>query len=397
MERTTALYDRDAYRTEFEATVLSSAQAEDGAFRVILDQTCFFPEQGGQTADRGLLWREQDREYAATVIDARIADGVVTHICDRPFLPGDRVKGRISWQRRLDFMRQHTGEHILSGVVCGRFRYHNVGFHLSDHGVTVDYDGPLDEDQLREVERAANEAVLRDLPVIAWYPDKQEIEALSYRSKKELSGAVRLVSIPGVDLCACCVPHVRHTGEVGMIKVLSMIRWKGGVRLSIACGQRALEAFTQKQRVLAGLTDLMTAGEEDLADNVRKLRQELKESKARCREAEGQMLLLRAGEIPAEQQNALLFVSEADEDSVSEAVKALTARHPGISGVLCGDDEQGYRFMLGSPGRDLRPLAAFLRERGVKGGGSSDLIRGFGRLPKAAWETLIKEWNGPDI
>ena len=237
---TEAIFDRDPRELCFTAEVLSSAErTADGAtcFAVILDRTAFFPEQGGQKADRGTLG-------GAKVLDVTIRDGIITHLVDAPLSVGSTVTGTVDWARRFDFMQQHTGEHMLSGLAHRFFGAENVGFHLSEREVQVDLSVPLGTADLAKLERAVNEAVFRDIPVRAFYPDAAELAAISYRQKKELTGAIRLVEIGDVDTCACCAPHVNRSSEVGLVKILSAMNYKGGTRLYLACGMRALTAFS---------------------------------------------------------------------------------------------------------------------------------------------------------
>lgn len=276
------------YMKQFNAIVVSCEQypaateaAETIKYDVVLDQTLFFPEEGGQTPDKGTI-------AGYPVVDVQIKDEIITHTIavpileedpgvytgtvsdtdhdaaftteDRPpFSVGDEVSGEIDWAHRFSNMQQHTGEHIFSGLVKKSFGYDNVGFHLSDSTVTMDYDGPLTEDDVRELEWEANRVIIRQLPVHASYPSDDELSKIDYRCKKELSGAIRIVSIPGVDDCACCAPHVKNTGEVGLLKVLDIQNYKGGVRLSILCGFRALLDYRIIRKHLRDISHISSA------------------------------------------------------------------------------------------------------------------------------------------
>ena len=215
-EKTTRrLYYEDSHQREFDGEVLA-CETEGEAFQVLLDQTAFFPEGGGQYADTGAL-------NGVRVLDVKDRKGMIWHKTEGPLEPGTRVHGIIDWEQRFDRMQQHTGEHIVSGLVHQRFGYDNVGFHLGEDYCTMDFSGPITREELKEIEREANRAVFADLPVTVFYPSKEELEDLEYRSKIEIQGQVRLVSIPGYDLCACCAPHMAHTGEIGLIKLVNMI------------------------------------------------------------------------------------------------------------------------------------------------------------------------------
>ena len=366
---TECLYDQDAYLREFSAAVLSCEPVDHGYFDVVLDRTAFFPEQGGQTADTGTL------NGHVRVLDAHIREGIIHHICDAALEPGMHAEGGLDFDRRFSHMQQHTGEHILSGTCAREFGCRNVGFHLSDRIVTVDYDKPLNAEQLERLEDLSNRAVWANLPVRCWYPSAEEAEKLNYRSKKEIDGRLRIVSIPGVDDCACCAPHVRSTGEVGLIRIMSAASYKGGVRLSILCGERALCAVRQKQRWLDGLCRQMTCGEDEIAQVMSKRDAELKELKLRCVQLETELLLQKARKAREDGEQCLLAPG-ADMQAMIRAAACLSEGRTGTVGVFSGNDRDGYTFCL-MGGESLREtFAAFRTRLKAQGGGDSQLIRG---------------------
>lgn len=232
---TAKLYYENAYTQDFTA-VVQSCEAVKNGFAVTLDRTAFYPEGGGQPADHGTLGE-------ARVLDVHEKDGVVTHLCDRALSEGAEVSGRIDWARRFDHMQQHSGEHIISGLLCSTFHCDNVGFHMGADVVTIDYNAPITWEQALEVERRANAYIWADHPIRIWYPSAEELAALPYRSKKELTGAVRITEFPGADRCACCGTHVTSSGQVGLLKLLSCQKFRDGVRLELLCGQRALDCL----------------------------------------------------------------------------------------------------------------------------------------------------------
>ena len=382
---TDRLYDGDAYLSEFSAAVVSVTGDEAaGRWDIVLDATAFFPEQGGQTADTGTL---NDR---VRVLDVRISDGVIHHLCDAPLPAGAVVTGKLDFSHRFSHMQQHTGEHILSGLCARTYGCRNVGFHLSDHIVTVDYDKPLSLAQLDELEWAANRAVWADLPVRCWFPTAEEAECLDYRSKKEISDRLRVVSIPGVDDCACCAPHVHTTGEVGLISIMGVTAYKGGVRLSILCGGRALAAVKQKQRCLEALTRRMTCGEDELLQVLGKRDAELRDLRQRTAALEAE-LLVRDAEAARQRGARLRRTAAADMQAMIGAANCLAEGTPEPVGVFSGSDEAGYSFCLrGSNGlRDF--FEAFRAALGARGGGDSQLIRGRCPADWAAISTFFSE------
>lgn len=352
----------------FSARVLSCVPLDAGQYEIVLDRTAFFPEQGGQTADTGTLG-------AVRVLDAHLREGTVRHLCDGPLGEGSQVEGRLDFAHRFSHMQQHTGEHILSGRCAHMYGCRNVGFHLSDHVVTVDYDKPLTPDQLDTLETEANRAVWANLPVRCWFPTADEAAALDYRSKKEIMDHLRIVSIPGVDDCACCAPHVRATGEVGLIKIMSAIRYKGGVRLSILCGERALAAVRQKQRCLDALARQMTCGEEELPQVLMKRDADLKDMRQRLAQAEA-ALLLQAAEEARKAGQPTLRTEQADMQAMIRAAAVLAADGRSPIGVFAGTDGAGYSFCLMGDGGLTAFFDGFRQRCGARGGGDGQLIRG---------------------
>ena len=376
---TTPLYDENAYLSSFEATVLASVPTADGRFDIVLDRTAFFPEQGGQTADCGTL------NGTAQVLDAHIREGVIHHLCDAPLPVGSAVTGELDFARRFSHMQQHTGEHILSGLCAKRYGCRNVGFHLSDHIVTVDYDRPLTGDQLDALEDSANRSVWDNLPVRCWYPTAEEAERLDYRSKKEIADRLRIVSIPGVDDCACCAPHVRFTGEVGLIKIMSAASYKGGVRLSILCGGRALAALRLKHRRLEGICRRMTCGEDELAQILDKRDSELKDARLRMRQLESELLYRDA--VAARARGVrLLRTDAADMPAMLRAAGALRDGSSAPVGVFAGNDADGYTFCLMGGESLQKVFAGFRRTLNAQGGGDRQLIRG---KCAAGWAAIV--------
>lgn len=367
---TKKLYDLDAYATEFDAVVAFCEKIEENKYAVILDETLFFPEEGGQSPDKGTI-------NGISVLDVQIAKDVVTHTLEQPVQVGDKVHGIIDWKHRFSNMQQHSGEHIFSGLVHKRFGYDNVGFHLSDNIVTMDFNGVLTSDDVAEIEYAVNEVIIKNLLVEVSFPSKEELAALDYRSKIEIEGQVRIVTIPGVDVCACCAPHVKRTGEIGMLKVMTLQNYKGGVRISILCGFRALEAFREKSAVVNAISNTLTSNQEMLPDLVEKMKKSNQDLKYQLAEAKQKLIAVKMAEIPAEQEHVFLFENGLETPVVRNAVNELVASHTGVCGIFVGSDEEGYNFIIGSGSRDCKEIAALLHEKvNARGGGSPQMIQG---------------------
>lgn len=367
--KTIALYDEDAFAKEFEAKVISCTEYENG-YKVVLDRTLFFPEQGGQTSDIGVLGEGK-------VSDVQIENDEIVHYTDIVYTVGDTVAGAIDWNHRFGNMQQHTGEHLFTGLAHNNFGADNVGFHLSDNTVTLDLNVELNLEQVRMIERLANEIIAQDIPVKAYYPDEATLATTDYRSKKEIEGAVRLVEIQGVDICACCAPHVKTTGQVGMLKVTSFGKYKGGTRVYIVCGLRALEDYNRRMDILTSAYQALNCKEDEVPEKINILIEDNKQQKYRISEIKAKILMEQIEKYPSELVDVTIFTEDLDTKNMREGVNALVEKHTGLCAIFSGDDENGYNFVIGSSTRDCSAIAAGLRELlGAKGGGSKQMAQG---------------------
>lgn len=374
MNPTEKLYDLDAYNVHFNANIVSCKTCDDGKLAVILDKTLFFPEEGGQTPDTGTI-KISDTTYTVTEVQID-KNNVITHYLYgsdgsiSTIAPGTEVTGDIDWGHRYSNMQNHTGEHIFSGLVCSKKNCHNVGFHLSDDIVTMDYDTTFTDSEIKEFELAANKVIMDNLTVNCAYPSAEELKSINYRSKIEIEGPVRIVTIPGVDTCACCAPHVRKTGEIGLLKVISSMNYKGGTRFSILCGKRAVNDYMKKHEILVTISRTLSESPDKTAEAVAKLLNEKNDTAFKLRQAEGELLSLRAEMIPSSEKNVILFAKEGDVNETRKVINSLTAKRGGYCAVFTGDDENGYSFITGSSDRDCNELAKNIREKfGGKCGG----------------------------
>jgi alanyl-tRNA synthetase len=367
---TRKLFYEDIHITTFKANVISCEPA-DKHYRVLLDATAFFPEEGGQSADIGTINGQE-------VCDVQIENDLIYHTLKDPIPVGETVECHVDWTQRFDFMQQHSGEHILSGIVHERFGYNNVGFHLSNREVTLDFDGPLNNDQLYDIELAVNRVIWLNLPIEISYPEKEELAALSYRSKIEIDGQVRIVTIPGVDVCACCAPHVETTGQIGLLKIVNAQRYKGGVRLTILCGNRALNDYIEKLNSVTTIAQSMSVKQEQVVAAFDKLKGENQALKETINTLQAKCLSMSLSALPdpTETKNAVLFTDVTDNIAIRNAVNDLTGRYAGYSAIFSGE-EGNYRFILGSKQSDCNEAAQTLRTKlGAKCGGNALMIQG---------------------
>lgn len=382
---TEKLFYEDVRMVEFLGKVMECVEEGPGWYRVALDRTAFFPEEGGQAADRGTLGD-------AKVLDVQIEGDVIWHVTDKALEAGTVAQGRVDWEQRFDFMQQHSGEHIVSGLVHGKYGFDNVGFHLGLTEVTLDFNGALSLEQLRQIEREANEAVWKDLPVKVSFPEKAALDALEYRSKLELTKDVRIVEIPGVDVCACCAPHVERTGQIGLIKVTGVQSHRGGVRVNILCGARALADYSLRQNSVAEISVMLSARQDAVSDAVSRLKEENLKQKERCNSLQARVLTLEMDALPSplETENVILFVGGLDTIAMRNAVNGLCEKYTGYCGIFAGATGNGYRFIVGSSSKDCRLLAASIREMpGGKCGGSAPMIQGSVNAPEEMLRQLF--------
>lgn len=384
MDPTIKLYDENAYETFFTAQILEVRETECPEEReIVLNRTLFFPEEGGQTPDRGILG-------GLEVTDVQIRNGVIFHrvrisgneedgIRLRKLTAGESTEGHIDWEHRFDNMQNHSGEHLLCGIAHRDHGCENVGFHLSSRLMTMDLDRELDGEQILELERKANRAVWENRTITAEYPSGERLCTMTYRSKLELTENVRIVTIDGYDVCACCAPHVRRTGEIGMIKILRWVRNKGGVRLTVACGERALSEAQCRQKQAEEISAMTSRKQEELTDAVRRLYEELERQKKELGILRRKLLEEQMRQTDPSLRNVVLFAEKLDPVVQREAVNRMCAKHAGFCGIFSDSGEGEYRFIIGSgtEKEDVRRISSFLREHGgAKGGGKPEMVQG---------------------
>ena len=343
---TEKLFYQDAYLRDFDAVVLSCEEAK-GAYLITLDRTAFYPEGGGQPADQGVLG-------GVKVTDVHDRDGIVMHTCDGPLTVGDTVHGEIDWQRRFDHMQQHSGEHIVSGMICEAFQCDNVGFHMGTDIVTIDYNADISWEALMAIEGRANRYLWENHPIVITYPTPEELAVLDYRSKKELHGWVRITEFPGADRCACCGTHVSCSGEVGIVKFLSCQKFRSGVRLELLCGQRAYDYLSRSWEQNHQIAQSLSVKDGDTFAALRRLQAELQDAKARAAALE-EASFRRTAEEYAGKGDVLLITESLQGDGVRRLCDAVSSKCGGRCVVFAGEDGN-YRYTIIHAGQDIRAL-----------------------------------------
>jgi len=372
---TVKLYYNDSFLTEFTATVLTCEETK-GGWLITLDESAFYPEGGGQAADHGTLGD-------ARVTDTQEKDGVIFHTCDKPLAVGEKVTGKIDWARRFDHMQQHSGEHIVSGMICEAFHCDNTGFHMGADSVVIDYNTDITWEQILEIERRANDYIYGDHPFRAWYPDAEELKALPYRSKKELTGAVRITAFPGADMCACCGTHVKSSGQVGIAKFLSCQKFKDGVRLEVKFGKRAYDYLSRIWEQNQAVGRQLSAKAEDTAHAVERLKAESEEKSRRIAEME-ESIFASIAEENRGKGNVLLLRGDMDPNSVRRLCVAVGEVCGGRAAVFAGSEES-YKYALMEEGGDLRALTKDMNAAlNGRGGGKPFFVQGSVAADEAA-------------
>lgn len=414
--KTQRLFYEDAYMKEFEATI-EEMIFDDAGLWICMNRTAFYPEGGGQPCDKGLIcakehFSDKENTIALQVTDVQERNGEIWHrvkvlhgpgeleindaLCPesltaKGLIPGAMVIGKIDENRRLDLMQQHSGEHMVSGLIHRTYGYDNVGFHLSMDSMTLDLSGDLSWEQLMDVERAVNRLIRKNLPVKIFYPSPEELKEIDFRSKKELSGAVRIVEVPGADTCACCGLHVSHTGEIGAVKMLSMQKWKNGVRIFMCCGERATNYARMLQEQNRKISVTLSAKPEETADAVMRVSGEL--SKVKFELTGWKYRLFDAiAAANAGKDRVTLFEEDLSMDDIRHLTDKLIKTCAGYCMVFSGDEENGYRYAVGKCGGDVRPLVKTMNEAlSGRGGGKPELSQGTVRAGKAQVEAWIAE------
>ena len=365
---TRKLYYEDCHLSRFSGKVLSCEKTEKG-WEVILDATLFYPEGGGQACDLGTL-------NGVRVLDVQEKGEQVVHLCENPLPVGETVEGEIDYRRRFLLMQQHSGEHILSGMIHRRYGYHNTGFHMGSEDITVDFDGVIPPEDLPEIEAEVNRAVWENIPIRCWYPSPEELPNVFYRTKKALPWPVRIVEIPGYDSCACCGVHVANTGEIGLVKLFSVIGFRGGSRMEMACGAHALEmlnrAFAQNKLV----SQAFSAKWQETGEAAQRMNQALEAEKFKVNQLQKQIFTYIA-ESYVNCGDVLRFEPGLQSVQIRELADTIAENCGGVAAVFSGEDGKGYGYAMVTRQGDIREFGRDLTKTlSGRGGGKPNFQQG---------------------
>ena len=379
---TTKLYYEDPFLQGFTAAVTSCEEGKSG-YLVTLDRTAFYPEGGGQPYDTGVLGE-------AKVLEVHDKNGVITHLCNKPLAVGASVEGKIDWARRFDHMQQHSGEHICSGLICERFRCDNVGFHMGTDTVTIDFNADISWEELMEIEEAANRYICEDHPIDIRFYRGAELDKVEYRSKKPLEGDVRIVAFPGADCCACCGTHVVRSGQVGLVKFLSVQKFREGVRIELLCGDRARRYLSACWEQSLHIGQALSVKPVASAAAVERLQSELGALKLRCAKLEGSAFAQIAAQYEGK-GDVLLFEDEMSGDSLRKLCDAVANACGGRCAVFAGTDG-AYKYAIGHAGGELRDFTKKMNAAlSGRGGGKPNFVQGSVGCDRAAIEAFFAE------
>ena len=375
------LYYEDSHLREFTATVTGCTESK-GGWAVTLDATAFYPTGGGQECDLGVLG-------GANVLDVKEQGEDIIHLCDAPVEVGSTVTGSIDWERRFDHMQQHSGEHLVMGKIYEKFGYHNVGFHMGGHLVTIDLNGPVTWEDLMEIEDKVNTWIWENRPVRTWYPSPEELPNVKYRSKKALPWPVRIVEFEGADVCACCGTHVKYTGEIGMVKFVSCIKFKEGVRIELASGKRALKLYQNIFEQNRQVSQTFSAKILETGAAAQKFNEMLLQEKYRNVGLQRKIFTAVADSY-AGKSRALHFEEGLQPGQVRELADAI-AEKAETAIVLSGSDEGGYAICIISKTADKRELGKAVNAAlNGRGGGKPGAFQGSIKATRTAIEEFFR-------
>lgn len=363
-----AFYYKDSYQKEFDSRVLSCEQKKDH-YELVLENTAFYPEGGGQPSDHGTL-------NSVEVFDVQESDGWIRHYCREPLEIDQIVHGSIDWDRRFDFMQNHSGEHIVSGLIHQRFGYDNVGFHMGEV-IQIDFNGTLSYEEAIEIEKLANEMIYANKEVEILYPSEEELVHIDYRSKKEIKGQTRLVKIEGADICACCGTHVKHTGEIGLIKVLSVQKHKGGTRVEIVSGKRALNIMERIYDQNRKISELLSAPPICTADYVSETLNNQKKLNYALNETKESLLLSKMNSLEEHQKLYVDFIQDYDRNIARKYANALIEKEIAETSAIINQINSTKEYIIISHSVNLRDCVKEINTQlNGRGGGSADIIQG---------------------
>lgn len=369
---TIKLYDKNAYLNQFDSKVVSCIKSDDGKYELELSQTAFFPTSGGQSGDIGYI--EDTCVFETKYKDKE--ETIIVHVVDKPFNIGVTVACKLDFEKRYRKMQNHTGEHIISALVHNKYGFENVGFHLSNNFFTCDYNGEISLEDLKTLECEVNSIIYKMKNVTTYYPDKSILPSIEYRSKKELLNEVRIVEIEGVDKCACCAPHVKNTGEIGIFKILDAIKYKGGIRLTCKCGYDAFEDYKSRLEMEREIGKELSSPSNELYSSVHALKDTIVKNRIQISSLKNKIIDLIVETTPFDEEISVKYVEGFGTDYLRLLCNKIISKTNGIC-LAISENGQFYSFVCTSKSFDLLTIKdKLLNSLGGKCGGSKNMIQG---------------------
>lgn len=383
---TVKLYEQDAYIKEFTASVVSCEETK-GGYAVVLDKTAFFPEGGGQSPDKGTL-------NGVAVLDVQIKEEIIVHTVASPLNAGSTVTGVLDWETRFDRMQNHTGEHLVSGVIHKLFGYNNIGFHMNDQLVTLDVDGTLNGEQVALVEQTVNKALYENRKVTPWFPNPEELKSYDYRSKLDLTQGVRLVEIDGYDVCACCAPHVARTGEIGVIKIIDFYPNKQGTRVEMLCGKRAFADYSSLHQNNKEIMGMLSSKRMETPVKVKKEQDALQALRAEYKTL-AQTLSWAQLQPKTVGENVFGFTPNVSYDELRYCVNRLQETCQGVCALFSQNEQGESIYIVASVAENIQALVKEMNgELQGRGGGKPNFAQGKISASQAEIEAWLTEKLG---
>jgi len=359
------LYYEQPYLKEFEARV-SDCSEKNGIFEITLENTCFYPEGGGQPSDTGIIG-----DANITFVKEQGED--IIHIADKPLEKGKTYTAKIDWPRRYDHMQHHSAEHVVSGIINKLYGADNVGFHIGEEYITMDYNVLLTKEDIEKIEYLSNEAVFKNITIkIDYYDNTPEID---YRSKKELSGIIRIVTIENCDVCACCGTQLSSTGEIGLIKIVSFQKYKSGSRLFMVCGFRALRDYQLKENNISEISAILSCKPYESAKYVAQINEEKERLKFDLMKAKFDLIDIKtAARSPSEK--AVVFEENLSSEEMRRFLNNLAEKCKSTA-IFSGNDDEGYKYVFASEREDFPTVVKAMNSALNGKGGGKDVAQGF--------------------
>ncbi len=396
---TIRLYNEDSQTRTFQGNVLYCTPCEEpqlkGKYWAALDRTAFFPEGGGQSGDVGSLYiLAEEEEKQVPVLDTIERAGQVLHLIGQNISSNIRVRGEMNWEVRFDRMQQHSAEHIASGIIRERYGYNNTGFHLSDQNVTMDFDGELTKEEVSQLEEAVNQVVFANKQIVVTYPSKEALSKIDYRSKMEIEGNVRLVTIPAVDTCACCAPHVSTTGEIGIVKIIEAQRHRGGIRMTLLAGGRAYADYKEKSESVKALSQLFSVPDHEVVHGVLQAKSETQKVKIELQQLQALLLEQIIKTVPQVQSVVCIFQEGIQDNDRREIVNRLLQKSHTVVAVFTEKEPECYQYVIGSKQYDVREYCKVFNElyQG-RGGGKTNMVQGSVTIARQTLEELYNNFS----